>query len=195
MNDYTSSTALTHHVGASGLRRSRSSRLSAVALLKSFHWPSWTLECVTWLFRARFRPFAHEEHHHQSFLESCEQHVPEICASVGCAHAVTPGDILYIGSWVNSIATRTKHTNTGTGQYLLRTNSRSRDTAKMSHQQSQQPPQGPPYPPQGALPGGAPTVTEDVPTMSVFLVIYLAFGITNLALFNINWRKSEYTHE
>ena len=47
----------------------------------------------------------------------------------------------------------------------------------------------PPYPPQGAGVGGLPTVSEDVPPLSVFIFLYLVSFATNMTLFRMNLSK------
>ena len=52
--------------------------------------------------------------------------------------------------------------------------------------QGQQQPSGPPYAPQTASLGGHPSVIPDVPITSVFLLLYVIFGIIHFMIFRKN---------
>ncbi|POR38806.1 Uncharacterized protein TPAR_00971 [Tolypocladium paradoxum] len=49
--------------------------------------------------------------------------------------------------------------------------------------------QGPPYPPQGALLGGTPTTTVDVPVSAVFLLLFALAAALNMTIFQLNRRR------
>ena len=52
--------------------------------------------------------------------------------------------------------------------------------------------QGAPYPPMTAGVGGMPTVSVDVPALSVFLALYLTSAVMNIIIFKTNLRKGHW---